>query len=79
MEKKEIIINVVDQVTNMYHNNVIIDIDGTSFENWCEGGGVFELNGHTGADLERHKEIMKTLAPFVDRLSQEIDKLFNQA
>ena len=72
---KDEVKDVVEQVINMLTNNVIESNGSEGFECWCNDGEVFENNGHTGAELKERKRLVERLAPFVDRLSEEIDDI----
>lgn len=70
--KRTDIISVVEQIVNMFDNNVVGNNGSECFEGWCEDGDVFE--NPTDAQIK----IMKRLSPFVDSLSNEIERLLDE-
>ena len=69
----EVLKNVVEQVINMLTNNVIEEHGSEGFEAWCEEGDVF--NDNNVSNLDKHIKVMERLAPLVDALSNEIDRI----
>lgn len=69
----EVLKNVVEQVINMLTNNVIEEYGSEGFEAWCEEGEVFKDNNVS--NLDKHIKVMERLAPLVDALSNEIDRI----
>ena len=72
MATKQDVIAVVGQITNMLYNNVELGNGSEPFEGWCQDGEVF-----VDENVEARTEIMRTLAPFVDSLTNKIDELFD--
>ena len=71
---KQSIKNVINEMLNMYHNNVVEDNGLEPFEGWCENGVVFEDNDTREEDIE----VMKELAPIIDELTEKIHELNNK-
>lgn len=77
----EDIIEVVNNIINMLDNNIEYGTDyiGERFENWCEGGSVFDMIENT-TDTEKmaRKQIMEYLKDSVNDLTNKIYKLFDE-
>lgn len=65
----EAIKTVVRTICDMYRNNVIEDNGSESFVGWCEDGDVFFK--------EEYADVMYELSPFVDRLTEKIESIWN--
>ena len=68
MAREVIVKRVVNEVINMYFNNVIEDNGLESFEGWCENGDIF-------SEMDKDEEneciaYMKEIAPIVDELTE---------
>ena len=59
---------VVEQMINMFQNNVIEGNGVESFEGWCEEGEVFNWD-------EKDISIMKKLSPYINVLTIKISEL----
>lgn len=71
--RKEITKDVLEEVVNIL-NNIIETEETEAFKVWTEEGKVFDKND--GYDAERVK-VMERLAPFVDELSNEVQRIFD--
>lgn len=70
---KHIVKDVVEQIINLLTSSVIEENGTEGFESWCEtdyGYPVFES--------EEQKQVAKRIAPFVDELSNEIERILNE-
>lgn len=81
MTRKERVQLVVEQILNMYNNNVLADYGNESFECWCENGDVFDNFEDISFSEEEREELiscMRELAPNVDALTYQIEQYLEE-
>lgn len=79
MTKNEIASAIVSQIENMYENDIINGYGTESFECWCEDGQLFkDMYPYASEDdVNSMIECMRTFAPYVDQLTNEIEKFIS--
>lgn len=71
---KHLVFDVIEEINNLLTNNYIEENGSEGFEAFCEDGNIFNRND--GQDEQRVK-VMKRLAPYVDDLSNEIQRILD--
>ena len=80
MNKKQILIDIIQNIGDMLKNNEELGTNGIaeSFVDWCELGAIFNAYGYNEEEKVFAIEIMNKTNKNIDNLTQQFYALFEE-